>query len=230
MDGILVVDKPKGMTSHDVVAFVRKRFGLKKVGHAGTLDPIATGVLVILIGRCTKSSNRLMADDKEYEASLTLGAASDTGDAYGKLTPSGRASDYTAGEIEAAFKEFIGEIEQTPPIYSAIKFKGRKLYEFARKGIDVERKARKVRIKEIDIIKISLPEVRFMVSCSKGTYIRQLCADIGSRLGCGGYMSELRRIRSGRFSINEALDMDALKKLEHSELEKKLKADTSPCA
>ncbi len=222
MDGILIVDKPQGMTSHDVVDFVRKRFGLKKVGHAGTLDPIATGVLVILIGRCTKSSNGLMADDKEYEAALTLGATSDTGDGYGKLTPSGIASDYTAGDIEAAFKEFAGEIEQTPPMYSAIKFKGRKLYEFARRGMDVERKPRKVHIKDIEILKVSSSEVYFRVSCSKGTYIRQLCADIGSRLGCGGYMSELRRTRSGRFGIAEAISLDELRKLKKTDLENRL--------
>ena len=222
MDGILAVDKPQGMTSHDIVAFIRKHFGFKKVGHAGTLDPIATGLLVILIGRYTRSSNLFINDDKEYVATLVLGARSDTGDAWGKVIPSGKEIIFTNDRIEGTFKRFLGEIYQTPPAYSAIKYKGRKLYELARKNISVEIKPRKIHIKELEIMKLALPEITFRVRCSKGTYVRQLCADIGDSLGCGGYMSGLRRTRSGKFSLDEALSMEELKKIEAVALERKL--------
>ena len=223
MDGILIVDKPKGMTSHDVVDFVRKRFGLEKVGHAGTLDPMATGVLVILIGRYTKSSNLFIKDDKEYEATLTLGATSDTADALGVITPPGEGLRvFAREEIENVFNEFLGEIEQAPPAYSAVKFKGRKLYEFARRGIAIKVKPRRVEIKELEILNVALPEISFKVVCSKGTSIRQLSADIGERLGCGAYLSRLKRTRSGRFHINEAIGLDELRKIGRAELEKRL--------
>ncbi len=239
MDGILVVNKPQGMTSHDVVDFVRKRFGLKKVGHAGTLDPMATGVLVILIGKLTKSSNILMAGDKEYEATLTLGATSDTGDAWGKIEPSAEKNGthpkngiisekgmcpyfFTQSEIESVFNEFSGEIEQTPPMYSAVKHNGRKLYELARKGVTVEVAPRKINIKKLEIQKISLPEVSFSLTCSKGTYVRQLAVNIGERLGCGAYLSKLVRTRSGEFAINEAAGMEELRILKAVDLEKLL--------
>ena len=223
MDGILVVDKPQGMTSHDVVDFVRKRFGLKKVGHAGTLDPMATGVLVILIGKYTKSSGQIMSRDKEYDATMVLGATSDTGDALGKMTPQvPKSVRFTDQEIEAAFRKFLGDIEQVPPMYSAVKFKGRKLYELARRGISVTLSPRKVIVKKLDIYKIALPEISFRLTCSKGTYVRQLAADIGESLGCGAYLSRLRRLASGDFAIGNALGFDELKGLERSELEKRL--------
>lgn len=222
MDGILIVDKPRGLTSHDVVAFVRKTFGLKKVGHAGTLDPMATGVLVILIGAHTKSAQAFLNDDKEYEGTMLLGGASDTGDAWGKITPSGKAADFDRAGLERVFKKFSGRIEQRPPMYSAVKYKGKKLYELARKGIVVQTKPRTVFINNLEITEVSLPRLSFKVSCSKGTYVRQLCVDIGEVLGSGAYLSALKRTRSGRFNIDQAISMDELRRLNSSELEKRL--------
>lgn len=222
MDGILVVDKPQGMTSHDVVDFIRKRFGLKKVGHAGTLDPMATGVLVVLIGSFTKSSNSFLNDDKEYEAAFTLGARSDTGDAWGRITVIEKDINFEREDIEIVFKKFLGHIEQIPPMYSAVKVGGEKLYNLARKGIDIKRDPRKVFIKKLEIFEVALPEVRFKVTCSKGTYVRQLCADIGEDLGCGAYMSYLRRTRSGNFEINEAVGLDELKRIGREKLKHRL--------
>ena len=222
MDGILLVDKPKGMTSHDIVDFVRKKFSLKKVGHAGTLDPMATGLLVMLIGKYTKSSNLLMAGDKEYEAGMTLGATSDTLDACGKISVSADPKNIKTEDIESAFKEFTGEISQRPPMYSAVKIQGRKLYELARKGVSVERESRKIFIKNIEILKINLPEILFRVACSKGTYIRQLASDIGERLGCGAYLSSLVRTRSGNFKLSDALGIEELKGFNSNGLENSL--------
>lgn len=211
MDGILVIDKPKGMTSHDVVNVVRSAFKIKRVGHAGTLDPIATGLLVILVGKATKSSNLLANDDKEYSSRLQLGVTTDTGDAFGKvLMRRPRLEGLSRDLIEETITSFKGEIEQLPPVFSAVKFKGKSLYKWARKGIVVPRKARKVTIKNITVKEIALPDVAFDVFCSKGTYIRQLCADIGDKLGCGAHMTELRRIRSGRFHISQAISLDNL--------------------
>ena len=222
MDGILVVDKPQGMTSHDVVDFIRKKFNIKKVGHAGTLDPMATGVLVMLIGKATKASDTFIKDDKEYEGALVLGGISDTGDAWGKIDFSGKEIPVEPSEIEGAFNKFLGHIEQTPPAYSAVKVKGKKAYELARKGIKVELKARKVAISRLDILGMSLPEVSFKVTCSKGTYVRQLCVDIGEELGCGAYLSRLRRTRSGKFSLSDALNLSELAGYSVEDLAKRL--------
>lgn len=219
MDGVLIVDKPRGITSHDVVDFIRKKFELKKVGHAGTLDPMATGVLVVLIGKLTKSSQELMSCDKEYEGELTLGAVSDTGDACGKVLPTGKTFDLTQDQIMKAFDKFSGDILQNPPMYSARKYKGQKLYQLARKGIDVKVEPRRVSIKKIEVLDISLPRISFRIACSKGTYIRQLAVDIGNELGCGAYLSALRRTRSGRFTINTAITIDKLKNMKSNELE-----------
>lgn len=223
MDGILTVDKPQGFTSHDVVGFIRKRFGLKKVGHAGTLDPMATGLLIILIGKYTKRSNQFLNDDKEYEGTMTLGAISDTGDGWGKISPCNTDKKITKEEAERAFNRFLGPIEQAVPPYSAKKFKGKKLYELARKGIEIKLEPKRVIIHAIEIIDIDLPEISFKVSCSKGTYIRQLCMDIGGILGCGAYLSKLRRTRSGSFRIDEVIGMDELNRINRVELEKHLK-------
>ena len=222
MDGILIVDKPQGLTSHDVVDFIRKKFGIKKVGHAGTLDPMATGVLVVLIGKLTKSSQDFISDDKEYEGEIVLGSTSDTGDAWGKIESTGKEIACTAEEIKAAFNRFIGETEQFPPMYSAVKHNGRKLYELARKGVSVETKPRKIVITKIEVSKISLPAVSFALTCSKGTYVRQIAIDIGKALGCGAHLSRLRRTRSGRFGIELALNMDQVGRLGRLDLEKNL--------
>lgn len=218
MNGILIIDKPKGITSHDVVNIARRVFNTKKVGHAGTLDPIATGVLVILIGDATKKSDELLNNDKSYTATLRLGLATDTGDSSGNATRTGSVENLESAAVKDAIMSFVGEIEQTPPMYSAIKFKGKSLYKWARKGVEIPRKARKISIKAIHIKKISLPDVVFDVTCSKGTYIRQLCADIGDKLGCGGHMAELQRTRSGIYDISQAIDVDKLKTLSADEL------------
>ncbi len=222
MNGILVVDKPQGMTSHDVVAFIRRRFAVKKVGHAGTLDPMATGVLIALLGTATKSSATLITDDKEYEATFTLGASSDTGDAWGTIVPSPSSCVLTDAAVIAAVNTFIGAIDQVPPSYSAVKYKGKKLYEFARKGIAVTVAARPVVIHAIRITHLALPYIDCIVSCSKGTYIRQLCIDIGAKLGCGAYVSQLRRTRSGRFTLDTALTVDALRTMSPHEVTTRL--------
>lgn len=219
MDGILIVDKSAGMTSHDVVDLVRRRFHLKKVGHAGTLDPMATGVLILLIGSMTKASAELMAGEKEYEATLTLGARSDTGDAEGSLVPSGAMPAHGRSEIEAAFARFNGEIDQLPPMYSAVKHKGQKLYELARKGQAVALEPRKVTIRHLEVTAIALPNVSFRLVCSKGTYVRQLAVDIGETLGCGAYLSRLVRTRSGAFTLAHAVTVDALRRMNTMELQ-----------
>jgi len=210
-DGVMIVDKPAGWTSHDVVNFIRKRFGAKKVGHAGTLDPLATGVLVILMGKAVKLSAEISGQEKEYQAKLTLGKATDTQDSSGKIISEKQWDGLTADSVRSAFAGFLGEIEQVPPMVSAIQLNGKRLYELARQGKEVERKPRKIEIKKIDIMDISLPNVSFSVTCSKGTYIRTLCHDIGEVLGCGGHLSGLRRTRSGNFSIDAAVTIEQLR-------------------
>ncbi len=207
--GILVVDKGKGMTSHDVVDLVRKKFGIKKVGHAGTLDPNATGVLILLLGGATKLSSRFLEQDKEYEAVMKLGEKTDSGDCDGKVIKTGEI-DVSKKEIKDAIAGFEGEIEQTPPMVSAKKVKGKRLYKLARKGLEVKRDPKKIVIKKIKVKDIDLPFVGFSVACSKGTYIRQLADDIGEKLGCGAHLTELRRTRSGSFSLEQAVALQDL--------------------
>jgi tRNA pseudouridine55 synthase len=222
MDGILLVDKPQRLTSHDVVDIVRSKFGLKKCGHAGTLDPMATGLLVILAGSYTKRSDEFMKGDKSYDATLTLGATSDTGDAWGDVTGSARIPEMSDADIRRAFARFTGELKQAVPAYSAKKVDGKKMYELARKGVRVEAEPKSIVIHSLEITRIRLPDVSFSVKCSKGTYIRQLCCDIGSALGCGAYLSALRRTASGGFHIKDALDMQQMHRMSRLELERKL--------
>jgi tRNA pseudouridine55 synthase len=222
INGILIVDKPRGMTSHDVVDFIRRHFKIKKAGHAGTLDPAATGVLVILIGKATKRSLGLTGADKEYEAVLTLGRKTDSGDAEGKVLFESDVSKVTGEDVRRVFKSFEGEIEQVPPMVSALRYKGERLYELARKGKEVPREPRKIHIKEMRIKKAEIPNIDFSVTCSKGTYIRTLCEDIGDKLGCGGYLSYLRRVRSGGFTLDGSVDMDKLKSFSIDELKERL--------
>ncbi len=209
MNGILNVLKPPGMTSFDVVSYLRKISGVRKIGHAGTLDPGAAGVLPVCIGSATKAIEYMMDKDKVYRAELTLGTETDTQDSWGNIICE-KDVKATEEEIKDCIYSFIGELEQTPPMYSAVKIGGRKLYELARKGIDVERKPRKVKIYSIDILKISGRKVLFDVACSKGTYIRTLCADIGQKLGCGGHMSFLLRKSAGIFDIQSALTLEEI--------------------
>lgn len=212
-DGLILVDKPCGLTSHDIVDFVRKRFGFKKVGHAGTLDPMATGLLLLLLGRFTKKSAYFSRYDKEYEAALRLGVSTDTGDKEGDILEEKNLDLYIEAikNIESVFRLFQGRIRQVPPMYSAKKIKGRKLYELARRGIILKREPKEIFIKEIRILNISLPYVTFYVKCSKGTYIRQLAHDIGGRIGCGSHLTSLKRTKIGHFSLRDAVPFEKLR-------------------
>lgn len=216
MNGILVVDKPLGRTSHDIVNMVRKLTGIKKVGHTGTLDPMATGVLPVCIGSATKIADMLTMSDKCYIAEMVLGMTTDTQDADGEVLTECEVK-CGESEIREAVRSFVGEIEQVPPMYSAIKQNGKKLYELARRGIEVERKSRKITINSIDILKIDGERVSIEVSCSKGTYIRTLCEDIGMKLGVGAYMNTLRRTKTGPFNIEESHTVDELRMLKEEE-------------
>jgi tRNA pseudouridine55 synthase len=210
MDGILVIDKPRGLTSHDCVKIIRKRFGIKKVGHAGTLDPLATGILILLLGKATRLFLGFAGFDKEYEATLTLGITTDTGDSQGKIINTSTYEHIKEIDVLGVFNKFQGNIEQIPPMVSAIKYQGKKLYELARRGIVVARSPRKICIHSLILTGYRPPEVDFKVECSKGTYIRTLGEDIGSRLGCGGCISRIRRTKLGPFNINEAVSLEGI--------------------
>ncbi len=214
MNGVINIHKPKGFTSHDVVARLRRILSMKKIGHTGTLDPDATGVLPICVGRATKVADMLTATGKEYIAKVQLGAETDTQDASGTVL---RRAEVTVSEedIRAAAERFEGDILQIPPMYSAIKQNGKKLYELARAGQTVERKPRPVTIEKIEILEINLKENWFTmrVACSKGTYIRTLCQDMGETLGCFGHMAELCRTKSGRFSLDRAVTLEDVESL-----------------
>lgn len=209
-DGILLVDKPPKLTSHDVVDAVRRKFGFKKVGHCGTLDPLATGLLILVIGKATKLSEKLLADNKDYEGTLRLGISTDSQDADGKVVKTAEPPPFTEAQIKEVFRKFTGDIYQTPPMVSAIKHEGQPLYKLARKGIEIERKPRLVHIFDLRLLSVALPAVRFRLRCTKGTYVRTLCADIGDALGCGGHLAELRRTKSGNFSIADAHPLDVI--------------------
>lgn len=211
MNGIIVIDKPFGKTSHDMVYFVRKLTGIKKVGHTGTLDPAATGVLPVCIGNATKVCDMLTNADKAYKVTFILGMITDTQDAEGEVLAE-QPITCTKEDIIKTIKSFEGEIKQIPPMYSAVKVGGKKLYELARAGVTVERKERVVTIKSIDILEIDEEKgaVTMTVECSKGTYIRTLCEDIGIRLGCGAYVNNLQRIKSGVFSLDNCFTLEEL--------------------
>lgn len=214
MDGFLLIDKPTGPTSHDMVDAVRRLTGIRRIGHAGTLDPFATGLLIIGVGKATKEMSKLVGLDKEYEATLKLGTMSDTYDKTGKLREVIKLREVTDEEIKSVLKNFIGTIEQIPPMYSAKKMKGKKLYELARKGIEVERKPIEITIYSIDIVHLPTTDYRLQlnIKCSSGTYIRSLAHDIGQTLGCGAYLEELRRTAIGPFRIEESAKLPELNK------------------
>ncbi|NLJ79186.1 MAG: tRNA pseudouridine(55) synthase TruB [Tissierellia bacterium] len=220
MNGILNVFKPKGITSHDVVDIARRIFGIKRIGHTGTLDPNATGVLVLCIGRATRISEYLLDLDKEYVGEIRLGLATDTQDELGKVL-SRSSKRVSIDEIYRAFDSFKGKIDQVPPMYSALKHRGKKLYEIARKGGTIERKPREVEIYELKVLNIIEAEkIIFYTRCSKGTYIRTLCDDIGEFLGTYGYMSYLMRTGVGNFQIAESHSLEYLMDLDKRELKK----------
>lgn len=207
MNGVIIIDKPPGKTSFAVVENIKKILGARKVGHAGTLDPLATGVLPVCINEATKLAQFFLMDSKEYRATMLLGIETDTLDIDGKITAR-KEPRVTKSDIENTLNSFVGEIEQKPPRYSAIKFKGKPLYEWARRGSAVDPLPRTVDIHQIILENVELPYVTFFVSCSKGTYIRSLCSEIGERLGCGACLSALRRIRSGYFVEESAISFE----------------------
>ena len=209
MNGVLIIDKSAGPTSHDVVASVRRVLRMKKVGHTGTLDPAATGVLPIVLGKATKLSRYLVGCDKSYRGVVTLGVTTDTLDAVGEVLEE-KPVDVTEEQIEAVLEQFRGDIKQVPPMYSAKKIDGKKLYELARQGVEVEREAKDVRIDELKLVSFDGTDIVVDVTCTSGTYIRVLALDIGEALGCGAHLSALRRTRVGSFDLSSAITIDDL--------------------
>ena len=214
--GVLNINKEKGFTSHDVVAKLRGIVGQKKIGHTGTLDPDATGVLPVCLGKATKLCDMLTDKDKTYETVMLLGKATDTQDISGEVLSEGKWESIDENSVMKCILEFVGDYMQIPPMYSALKVNGKKLYELAREGIEIERKARPVVIHEIKILEVDLPRVRMEVSCSKGTYIRTLCHDIGQRLGCGACMEALIRTKVSRFELTESLTLKEVEEMKEA--------------
>src|SRR5919206_2032890 len=221
-DGVLLVDKAAGMTSHDVVALVRRRLQIRKVGHCGTLDPIATGLLLITIGRGTKVQDLLMSEDKEYAGTFVLGVTTDTQDREGEVIQQRPVPQLEENQIRAAFEKFRGDFYQLPPMVSAKKHGGVPLYKLARQGKVVEREPRLVHVYRYSIDRIALPEIDFSVVCSKGFYVRTYAHDIGEALGCGAHLKELRRTRSGRFDLSRAVTVEQIKSSEPADLLKRV--------
>ncbi len=221
-DGALLIDKPAGPTSHDIVDAIRRRFGLDKVGHAGTLDPNATGLLIILVGRGTKLSERLMGGDKVYQGQARFGETTNSYDADGELTASLPVPPLSAADLNETAKTFVGDLMQIPPMVSAAKKDGVPLYKLARKGIEVERKPKLVHIFRFEFSSYTEPLGDFEVACTKGTYIRSLVHDLGQKLGCGAHLASLRRLASGSFSIHDALPLDAALNTPASELQRRV--------
>lgn len=211
MNGVIIIDKPKGYTSHDIVNVIRKELNIKKVGHTGTLDPNATGILPILIGEATKISKYLIEHNKTYIAELTLGTKTSTGDSEGKIIETKEIPEITDKKIEQTLKEFLGKQKQIPPIYSAVKIDGKKAYEYARKGEILDLKERKIEILEIELISYKENIITFKVSSSKGTYIRVLCENIAEKIGTVGFMSNLKRTRVDNFNLKQAITIEEIK-------------------
>lgn len=216
--GVLLIDKPAGITSHDVVDRVRRKLRMKKVGHAGTLDPAATGLMIVLVGKATKLSQYLMGLDKVYEGVVHLGQTTDTQDGEGDVLEERPVPELTVDDLKAVMKEFEGDQYQTPPMYSAKKINGVPLYKLARKGKEVEREARVIRIKSFELDAFTSPDLEFTVACSKGTYIRTLAHDFGEKLGCGAYLRDLRRTEIGDFEIEDSLELGEFEELDVAEI------------
>ncbi|HTB83454.1 MAG TPA: tRNA pseudouridine(55) synthase TruB [Candidatus Sulfotelmatobacter sp.] len=222
LDGAILVDKPAGPTSHDVVDAIRRKFGIKKVGHCGTLDPNATGLLIIVLGRGTKLSERLMGDDKVYEGTVKFGEATDSYDSDGELTGSLPVPPITLEQLNEEAAKFIGDIMQTPPMVSAIKKNGVPLYKLARKGIEVEREARLIHVYNFRFTEYAEPLGKFRVACTKGTYVRSLAHDMGRNLGCGAHLATLRRSTSGKFEVTDAKTLDEILQMTTAQLEQRV--------
>lgn len=221
-DGAVLIDKPAGPTSHDVVDAIRRKFAIKKVGHCGTLDPNATGLLIIVLGKGTKLSEKLMGGDKVYEGTIKFGETTSSYDADGELVASLPVPPMTQDELNEAAATFQGDQMQMPPMVSAIKIGGVPLYKMARKGIEVERKPRLIRVYSFRFAQYQEPIGQFRIACTKGTYVRSLAHDIGEKLGCGAHLETLRRLVSGSFDVANAIPLDAVLKLSSAELEKRV--------
>jgi tRNA pseudouridine55 synthase len=215
VSGVMVVDKPVGLTSHDVVQIIRRGTNIHRAGHTGTLDPRASGVLVILVGPAVRLSEYVSASDKRYQATIHLGSTTDTFDSEGKVTASGSVDHISEDQFEKALSKFVGEIQQIPPPYSAIKVQGRKAYEMAREGAPVELQPRTIQVYSLELLEWSPPEAVIDVFCSSGTYVRSLANDLGVDLGCGAHLVGLRRTKSGRFTLRDAVPLRRLQEAFH---------------
>jgi tRNA pseudouridine55 synthase len=222
LDGVLLVDKPGQHTSHDVIARLRGILRTKKIGHAGTLDPMATGLLIVLVGKATRVSQFMISLDKEYEGAIELGKVTDSQDADGEVMETRPVPPLTEAEVQAAIRGFLGDQYQMPPMFSAIKIGGVPLYKKARKGEDVEREPRFIRVMSWDLLGFDPPQIRFRLRCSKGTYVRTLAHDLGAKLGCGAHLSALRRTATDRFNVAQALTLDQIEKLTLPEIQRRL--------
>jgi tRNA pseudouridine55 synthase len=224
--GVLVVDKDSGMTSHDLVAITRRQLNFKKIRHCGTLDPMATGLMMLVIGKATKLQDRLMSEDKVYDGSLKLGETTGSQDKESDIVETKEVPPLSAEDVDDAFNHYVGDFEQIPPMVSAIKKNGVPLYKLARQGKTVERKPRAVKVMDYQIHRVELPEVDFTVNCSKGFYVRTYAHDIGQRLGCGAHLIALRRTRSGKFDLSRAIKTEDLKVATREQIiEKMIKLD-----
>lgn len=221
-EGILLVDKPQGITSHDVVSKLRRVFHIKKIGHAGTLDPMATGLLVMLVGKATKVSQYLMSMDKEYTGTIRLGQSTDSQDADGEITGERPVPELSEEAVLKEMKAFIGDQYQTPPMFSAKKVNGQALYKLARQGKTVEREPRVINIAKFEMSRFEPPEIDFLVACSKGTYVRTIAHDLGERLGCGGHLCGLRRNGVGQFRAEKSATIEEIEAMSPSALRKRL--------
>ena len=222
LEGVLLVDKPAAHTSHDVIARLRGKLRMRKIGHAGTLDPMATGLLIVLVGKATRESQFIISLDKEYEGTIELGKTTDSQDADGETMETRPVPALTEAEVRAAMQGFLGDQYQTPPMFSAIKIGGVPLYKKARRGEEVEREPRFIRVMLWDLLRFASPHIDFRLRSTKGTYVRTLAHDLGTKLGCGAHLSAPRRTATDRFNVSQALTMEQIEALSLPEIERKL--------
>jgi tRNA pseudouridine55 synthase len=222
LEGVLLVDKPRDHTSHDVVARLRGKLRMRKIGHAGTLDPMATGLLIMLLGKATRVSQYLISLDKEYEGTIELGKTTDSQDADGQVMETRPVPELTEADVRTAMQGFLGDQYQIPPMFSAIKIGGVALYKSARKGQEVEREPRFIRVMAWDLLRFATPHIDFRLRCTKGTYVRTLAHDLGTKLGCGAHLCALRRTATDRFNVSQALTLEQIEGLSLPEIEKRL--------
>ncbi|MDD3179295.1 MAG: tRNA pseudouridine(55) synthase TruB [Opitutaceae bacterium] len=222
LEGVLLVDKPTGFTSHDVVARLRRKLQMRRIGHAGTLDPLATGLLIMLVGKATKISQYLISLDKSYEGEIVLGVVTDSQDADGEVMETRPVPPLTEAEARVAMRSFLGDQYQTPPMHSAIKKGGVPLYKLARKGEEIEREPRFIRVSAFELTSFALPRLGFRLDCTKGTYVRTIAHELGQKLGCGAHLAALRRTGSGKFALAQALPLEEIEKLPVPDIAKRL--------